>query len=113
MTQKLKVAIIGAGIGGLMLASCLANIDKRKKIEVDIYEAAEELADIGAGITLLPRVTEMLTRIGLEADILKLYEGANVDPPTYEFRKSDQTKGHTIHELQTKESTELISKRFY
>ena len=60
-----------------MLASCLANMDKRKKIELDIYEAAEELSEIGAGVTLRPRATEMLTRIGLEADILKLYEGSN------------------------------------
>jgi len=69
----------GAGIGGLMLASCLANMDKRKEIELDIYEAAEELTEIGAGINLWPRAIEMLTKIGLEADILKLYERANVD----------------------------------
>ena len=69
----------GAGIGGLMLACCLANMDKRKTIELDIYEAAEELAEIGAGINLWPRAIEMLTKIGLEADILKLYEGANIE----------------------------------
>ncbi len=62
-----------------MLASCLANMDKRKEIELDIYEAAEELTEIGAGINLWPRAIEMLTKIGLEADILKLYERANVD----------------------------------
>ena len=60
-----------------MLASCLANMDKEKKIELDIYEAAEELAEIGAGITVRPRAVEMLMKIGLEADI-KLHEQANV-----------------------------------
>jgi salicylate hydroxylase len=66
-----------------MLASCIAKMDKQKKIELDIYEAAEELAEIGAGINLWPRAVEMLTEINLEADILKLYEGANVDRCTY------------------------------
>ena len=69
----------GAGMGGLMLASCLANMDKEKKIELDIYEAAEELAEIGAGINLWPRAVEMLKRIGLETEILKLYKQAKVD----------------------------------
>ncbi len=62
-----------------MLASCIAKMDKQKKIELDIYEAAEELTEIGAGINIWPRAIEMLTEIGLEADILKLYERANVD----------------------------------
>ena len=62
-----------------MLACCIAKMDKQKKVELDIYEAAEELAEIGAGINLWPRAMEMLTKIGLEADILKLYERANVD----------------------------------
>jgi len=62
-----------------MLAACLANIDKRKEIEVDIYEATEALAEVGAGITLRPRATEMVTRIGLEADFLELYQRENVD----------------------------------
>ncbi|KAF8345350.1 salicylate hydroxylase [Amanita rubescens] len=103
MAPKLKVAIIGAGIGGLMLASCIAKMDKQKKIELDIYEAAEELAEIGAGINLWPRATEMLTEIGLEADILKLYERASVDRSlAFEFRKSDQSKGHPILDLYVK-----------
>ena len=62
-----------------MLASCIANMDKRKITEVDIYEAAEELAEIGAGINLWPRAVEMLKRIGLETEILKLYKQAKVD----------------------------------
>lgn len=54
---KLKVAIVyvrqpkelffcsdvqcrSAGIGGSMLASCIAKMDKQKRIELDIYEAA-------------------------------------------------------------------------
>ena len=62
-----------------MLASCIANMDKQNKIELDIYEAAEELTEIGAGINLWPRAVEMLTRIGLETDILKLYKQSKVN----------------------------------
>ncbi|KAF8335118.1 hypothetical protein F5887DRAFT_989602 [Amanita rubescens] len=64
-------------------------MDKRNKIELDIYEAAEELAEIGAGINLWPRAVEMLTRIGLETDILKLYKQSKVNRSlAFEFRKS-------------------------
>lgn len=66
----------GAGIGGLMLASCIAQVDKRKEIEVDIYEGATELAEIGAGINIWPRGFEMLAKVGLKEDILEVCEGA-------------------------------------
>ena len=72
-----------------MLASCLANIDKRKKIELDIYEAAEGLAEVGAGITLRQRAVEILSRTGLEADVLKLYGGVNVDRGSFPLATSN------------------------
>jgi len=68
-----------AGIGGSMLASCLAKMDKQKRIELDIYEAATKPAAIGAGIILWPQTFEMLTNIGLEGDILKFDEQVNAD----------------------------------
>ena len=95
MASKFRIAIVcvtnkrliyrshvqrrGAGIGGLMLACCIAQMDKRKKIELDIYEATAELAEIGAGINLWPRAFEILEKIGLEEDILKYCERANAD----------------------------------
>ncbi|KAF8621258.1 hypothetical protein AX15_007919 [Amanita polypyramis BW_CC] len=74
---KVRVAVVGAGIGGLMLVSTIAAMDKEKKIEVDIYEAAADLTEIGAGINLWQRSYEMLVNIGLEQDVVQLCERAN------------------------------------
>lgn len=62
-----------------MLASCVAQVDNRKEIEVDIYEGATELAEIGAGINIWPRGFEMLAKIGLKEDILEFCERATAD----------------------------------
>lgn len=62
-----------------MLASCIAQMDRKKKIEVDIYEAATALAEIGAGINLWPRGFELLAKVGVEKEILRFCESANAD----------------------------------
>ncbi|KAK2467655.1 hypothetical protein APHAL10511_000510 [Amanita phalloides] len=97
---RVKIAIVGAGIGGLMLASCIAQMDQQKRIELDIYESTVELAVIGAGINLWPRAFEMLVSIGLKDEVLQLCEQADDDSSlAFEFRKSDQKKGHPIFNL--------------
>jgi salicylate hydroxylase len=45
---RLRVAIIGAGIGGLSLGIAL----RERGIQADVYEQASELAEIGAAIAL-------------------------------------------------------------
>lgn len=35
-------------------------------VEIDIYEAATKLAQVGAGITVWPRAWDVLTKLGLE-----------------------------------------------
>lgn len=62
-----------------MLACCIAQMDKRKVIELDIYEGTAELAEIGAGITISRRTFEMLAKIGLEEDLLRYCEQENSD----------------------------------
>ena len=62
-----------------MLACCIAQMDKQKTIEVDIYEATAEMAEIGAGINIWPRAFQILAKIGLEEEILKYCERANAD----------------------------------
>ena len=68
-----------------MLASCIAQMDRKKKIEVDIYEAATVLAEIGAGINLWPRGFELLAKVGVEKDILRFCERANADSCSFLF----------------------------
>jgi salicylate hydroxylase/6-hydroxynicotinate 3-monooxygenase len=62
MKSKLKVAIIGAGMGGLTAAATLA----RAGIEATIYEQAERFTRIGSGIQMSPNAMKVLRAIGLE-----------------------------------------------
>jgi salicylate hydroxylase len=56
------VVIIGAGIGGLVVALAL----QRRGIKVKIAEQANQLGEIGAGLTLTPNLTRVLYDLGLE-----------------------------------------------
>ena len=57
----MRVIVIGAGIGGLTAAIALG----RKGIEVEIYERAAELTDVGAGISLWPNALKALYQLGM------------------------------------------------
>ncbi|KIL58547.1 hypothetical protein M378DRAFT_27484 [Amanita muscaria Koide BX008] len=97
--SKLRIAIIGAGLGGLTLASAITSMDEDRKIEVDVYEAAPKLAEIGAGISLWPRTYQLLSKIGLRDEVLRHCDGeqAKKDPSlVFEFRKSNQPNGFKI-----------------
>lgn len=57
-----KVAIIGSGIGGCALALSLhaAGID-----DVELYESAAEVRELGVGINVLPHAVRELTELGV------------------------------------------------
>lgn len=57
-----KVLIAGGGIGGLTAALALA----KEGIQVELFEQAEELGEVGAGIQLSPNCTRVLHHLGLE-----------------------------------------------
>ena len=57
-----KVVIIGGGIGGLAAALSLL----RRGIDVEIYEQAAELKEVGAGIQISSNGTRVLYALGLE-----------------------------------------------
>ena len=59
----------GGGIGGLTLASALS---KSPDISVDVYEAASQFTEIGAGISVWWRARQVLKLLGLEEDIIHL-----------------------------------------
>ncbi|KAF7524947.1 hypothetical protein G7054_g11235 [Neopestalotiopsis clavispora] len=62
-TTKLQVAIIGAGIAGLAAAIGLRD---HPAIDVQIYERAAELREIGASIALGPNGMRTLDRLGVD-----------------------------------------------
>ena len=61
MTAPRKIAVIGGGIGGLSAAVGL----RQAGFEVDVYEQAPELTEIGGGINMGPNATRILYRLGL------------------------------------------------
>ncbi len=66
MTQAgLSIAVIGGGIGGLAAAVSLLQAG----FDVEVYEQAGALSEVGAGIQISPNGTRVLHRLGL-ADAL-------------------------------------------
>ncbi len=57
-----RVAIIGAGIGGLTAAACL----RRAGVDVRVYEQARGFTRLGAGIQQSPNSIRVLFALGLE-----------------------------------------------
>ena len=70
--MKLRIAIIGAGISGLM-AGCLL---KKLGHKVEVFEKASSISEFGAGITLSRNATTLLKREG----ILSGLEGLSQNP---------------------------------
>ena len=56
-----RVAIVGAGIGGLTLALCL----HRAGIACTVYEQSAEIRPLGVGINVLPHATAELRELGV------------------------------------------------
>ncbi len=70
MTQQsarrpLRVAIIGAGIGGLAAACAL----RQRGFEVALYERATQLGEIGAGLQIGPNGVRVLRALGLGEEL--------------------------------------------
>jgi salicylate hydroxylase len=60
--QMNNVAIVGGGIGGLVAALALT----RRGIDVDVYEQAAELRELGAGVQISANGTRVLHALGLK-----------------------------------------------
>ena len=60
----------GAGLGGLLFALFLQK--HVQDIEVDIYESAHALTELGAGVAMWPRVWELIKYLELEDELLQI-----------------------------------------
>jgi salicylate hydroxylase len=65
MLRKPKVAIVGAGIGGLTAAVAM----HQRNIEVEVYEQSSQINEIGAGVSLSPNAIKAFRALGLNAPI--------------------------------------------
>jgi salicylate hydroxylase len=59
--SPLRIAVVGAGIGGLTAAAALGQAG----FEVDVYEQAPALTEVGGGINMGPNAARVLYRLGL------------------------------------------------
>ena len=76
----MRIAVVGAGIGGLTAALCL---DAAGIGDVTVYERSDEVHEIGAGIQLSPNGTRILHGLGL-GDALS---AVTVRPATGDMRR--------------------------
>ena len=63
-----KVIVVGGGIGGLTVAIAL----RRAGLEVVVFERAEGLQEIGAGLLLAANAQKALGKLGLEEAVVSL-----------------------------------------
>jgi salicylate hydroxylase len=63
VSRKLRIAVIGGGIGGLTAALALS----RCGFETHIFEQADALREVGAGLGISPNAFKVLRALGLEA----------------------------------------------
>jgi 2-polyprenyl-6-methoxyphenol hydroxylase-like FAD-dependent oxidoreductase len=82
----LKIAVIGGGIGGLSAAVGL----RQTGFDVDVYEQAPELTEVGGGINMGPNAVRVLYRLGLQEGL----EREGVRPLTSHQRRWDD--GRTL-----------------
>ncbi len=63
-----EIAVIGGGVGGLTAALALA----RRGFDVAVYEQAQELGEVGAGLHVSPNGVKVLHALGLEQELAKV-----------------------------------------
>ncbi|AZD84284.1 MULTISPECIES: FAD-dependent monooxygenase [Gammaproteobacteria] len=122
--KKLRIAVVGCGLGGAAIAALLLRLG----FDVSIYEQTERFQQIGAGIHLTPNMLMALEGLGVEDTLLKqgyrpnsyvsrdaasaevlfrlplanaeaAYGGAYLTIPRYEFHQTlvSALRGHQIH----------------
>ncbi|KAG0707357.1 hypothetical protein DFH29DRAFT_1076389 [Suillus ampliporus] len=89
---KFRVAICGAGIGGLVLAVTIGKFAGHD-IHIDLYEAHDAISTAGAGITVSRHTSEVMQELGMYEDISR----ASTKPPSSncgpKFRISNVPQG--------------------
>lgn len=74
----MHVLIAGGGIGGLAAAAALL----QRGVDVDVYEQAAELKEVGAGIQISPNGNKVLDALG----VFERLKALSCDPERKEFR---------------------------
>ncbi|KAI5894397.1 FAD/NAD(P)-binding domain-containing protein [Schizophyllum commune H4-8] len=103
-SEPFRVAIVGSGLAGL---SVVLGVHKDcidpDSLQIDIYDAAAVLSEIGAGITLWPRTVALLRDLGV-LDSLDVSPGEEV---AFRMRKGDQPEGVDFYDVRFPEGAPL------
>lgn len=89
---KFRVAICGAGIGGLVLAITIGQFAGRD-IHIDLYEAHDTITATGAGISVTQRTAEVMVELGLYQTISRVATKPSSSNYGPRVRKSDVPMG--------------------
>src|SRR5688500_18058936 len=89
MKRNSRIAIAGAGIGGLCTAIAL----QRNGFNVTVYEQAEKLGQVGAGLTLWENAIRVLRTLGLADQVLQAGS-------TLEHFQLKTDRGETLYTIQ-------------
>jgi 6-hydroxynicotinate 3-monooxygenase len=87
--RKTRIAVVGAGLGGLSAAGFL----QRSGFPVRVFEQAPAFSRIGAGIILSANVTKILRRLGVEQALIE----AGIKSQCYISRAWDS--GETLYAI--------------
>ena len=79
--MALRAVVVGGGIGGIAAAVALA----RAGIDVQVSEQAQQLTEVGAGVSLAPNGLRMLERPGVGEGIRPRPQMANLAGCCYEY----------------------------
>ena len=93
MAKTFRIAIVGGGMGGLTLAVAL----RQRGIEADVYEQAQELAEIGAAVALSANSTRELRRLGM-GDALATVSTEPGELIYRNWRDGSRIAAHPVHE---------------
>ncbi|KAL7941293.1 FAD/NAD(P)-binding domain-containing protein [Trichoderma barbatum] len=91
-SKPLRVIIAGAGIAGLATAISLTQISKIPDLDIQLYEQAPELREIGASIALSPNGLRTLEKLGVHSALTDEigFRGPSGIPHIYRHWKTNE-----------------------
>ncbi|KAJ5608974.1 hypothetical protein N7528_009541 [Penicillium herquei] len=97
--DKLRVIIAGAGIAGLATAISLARVSSLPNLDIQLYEQAPELLEIGASIALSPNGMRTLEKLGVTNALSDEvgFRGPSGIPQIFRHWKTDQVISVDTH----------------
>ncbi|CRL22116.1 Aromatic-ring hydroxylase-like [Penicillium camemberti] len=97
--QPIRVLIAGAGIAGLATAISLTRISTVPNLDIQLYEQAPELLEIGASIALSPNGMRTLEKLGVHNALSDEvgFRGPSGIPQIFRHWKTDQVVSTDTH----------------